>query len=33
MADPVDEFAVQQHKECDGMKLKSTTKEGLDCGD
>ena len=33
MADPVDEYAVQQLKEFDGKKLKSTTKEGLDIGD
>ena len=33
MADPVDELAVQQPKESDGMKLKSTTKEGVDLGD
>ena len=30
MADPVDEFAVQQPKECDGTKLKSTMKEDLE---
>ena len=30
MADPVDEFAVQQPKECDGTKPKSTTKEDLE---
>merc|ERR1712190_23368 len=29
MVDPVDEYAVQQLKEFDGKKLKSTTKEGL----
>ena len=33
MADPVDKFAVQQPMEFDGMKLKTTTKEGLDLGD
>merc|ERR1712136_477790 len=33
MVDPVDEYAVQQLKEFDGKKLKSTTKEGLDLGD
>ena len=33
MADSVDDFAVQQHKECDGMKSKQTTMEGLDLGD
>ena len=33
MVDPVDEHAVQQLKEFDGKKLKSTTKEGLDIGD
>ena len=33
MADPVDEIAVQQPKESDGMKPKSTTNEGLDFGD
>ena len=30
MADPVDEFAVQQPKECDGTKLKSTMEEDLE---
>merc|ERR1711957_616365 len=30
MVDPVDEYCVQQLKEFDGKKLKSTTKEGLD---
>ncbi|CAJ1405763.1 unnamed protein product [Effrenium voratum] len=30
MTDPVDEYCVQQLKEFDGKKLKSTTKEGLD---
>merc|ERR1712167_124726 len=33
MVDPVDEYAVQQLKEFDGKKLKSTTKEGLDSDD
>merc|ERR1712025_1240246 len=33
MVDPVDEYAVQQLKEFDGKKLKSTTKEGLDLDD
>merc|ERR1711959_574446 len=33
MVDPVDEYAVQQLKEFDGKKLKSTTKEGLDLED
>ena len=33
VADPVDEYAVQQLKEFDGTKLKPTTKEGLDLGD
>merc|ERR1739838_518369 len=33
MVDPVDEYAVQQLKEFDGKKLKSTTKEGLDIED
>ena len=33
VADPVDEYAVQQLKELDGTKLKPTTKEGLDFGD
>merc|ERR1711881_91674 len=33
MVDPVDEYAVQQLKEFDGKKLKSTTKEGLDIAD
>ena len=28
MIDPVDEYSVQQLKEFDGKKLKSTTKEG-----
>ena len=33
MVDPVDEYCVQQLKELDGKKLKSTTKEGLDLED
>merc|ERR1711959_233817 len=33
MVDPVDEYSVQQLKEFDGKKLKSTTKEGLDIDD
>merc|ERR1711935_107599 len=33
MCDPIDEYAVQQLKEYDGKKLKSTTKEGLDIDD
>ncbi|CAE8624345.1 unnamed protein product [Polarella glacialis] len=33
MVDPVDEYCVQQLKEFDGKKLKSTTKEGLDIED
>merc|ERR1712242_527319 len=33
MVDPVDEYALQQLKEFDGKKLKSTTKEGLDIED
>merc|ERR1711898_63819 len=33
MVDPVDEYSVQQLKEFEGKKLKSTTKEGLDIDD
>ena len=33
MVDPVDEYAVQQLKEFDRKKLKSTAKEGFDLGD
>merc|ERR1712194_920864 len=33
MTDPIDENTVQQLKEFDGKKLKSTTKEGLDLED
>merc|ERR1712002_1153416 len=33
MVDPVDEYCVQQLKEFDGKKLKSTTKEGLELDD
>merc|ERR1712043_10418 len=33
MVDPIDEYCVQQLKEIDGKKLKSTTKEGLDIED
>ena len=33
MVDPVDDYAMQQLKEFDGKKLKSTTKEGLDIED
>merc|ERR1712008_540387 len=33
MVDPIDEYGVQQLKEFDGKKLKSTTKEGLDIDD
>ena len=33
MADPVDEYVVQQPKEFDGTELKPTTKEKLDLGD
>ena len=30
MADPIDEYAVQQLKEYDGEKLNAVTKDGLD---
>merc|ERR1712021_117728 len=33
MVDPIDEYGVQQLKEFDGKKLKSTTKEGLELDD
>jgi molecular chaperone HtpG len=33
MTEPIDEYVVQQLKEFDGKKLKSTTKEGLDIDD
>ncbi|CAK0877947.1 unnamed protein product, partial [Prorocentrum cordatum] len=33
MTEPIDEYSVQQLKEFDGKKLKSTTKEGLDLED
>merc|ERR1719207_33919 len=33
LVDPIDEYAVQQMKEYNGKKLKSTTKEGLDIED
>jgi len=33
LVDPIDEYVVQQMKEFDGKKLKSTTKEGLEIDD